>query len=154
MTKNWLAMHLRMPAAAVSAALLLVLTASAQVGLDVAQLHHMNAGMGWVWDDTNQKVIGWWTILGVGNILLALGSLLGWRPGFVLTAVWGGLFALLWLAWSVTFVVKTGRLENPELYLYVVPPAFFAAYAAVAFCAVRLIASRNGLAAAERSGSN
>jgi hypothetical protein len=101
----------------VVAALLLVLTASAQVGLDVVQLHHMNAGMGWVWDDTNQKVIGWWTILGVGNILLALVSLLRWRPGFFLTAVWGGLFALLWLTWSVTFVAKTGRLEDPELYL-------------------------------------
>ncbi len=107
--------------------------------------------MGWVWDSANHRVIGWWAILGIGNLILALGLLLMWRPAIKMMSVWAGTFGLVWLGWAIGYIVKTGRLENPEPYLYVVPAMFVAAYVGVVGCAVRLLRLREDAAAVGRS---
>lgn len=124
---------------AIGSAALLVGAAAGQVLLDSLQLHHMNASMGTVWDAENRKVIAWWVIVSIPNVVLAVGILARVRAAALVAGSWAALLGLLWLWWSVMFIAKTGRLENPELYLYLVPPAFVLAYAIVLIGCIGII---------------
>ena len=91
----------------------------------------MEAGLGWVWDAQNHRVIGWFAIVGIVNALLAVGVALRWLPALVVASLWSVAFGALWLFWSLLFWIKIGRLDDPEWYLFVLSPAFVVAYAAV-----------------------
>ncbi len=74
--------------------------------------------------------------------VLAVGILARVRGAALVAGSWAALLGLLWLWWSVMFIAKTGRLENPELYLYLVPPAFVLAYAIVLIGCIGIIRTR------------
>ena len=136
----------------VAVVLALVATAVGQVTLDYLNLRHMGASMGWVWNDANQRVIGWWAIIGVVNLLLAGGVLAGSRLASVAALIWSSLLALLWLWWTVMYLMKAARVELPELYPFAVPGIFTLAYGVASAGAVRMLTRqrRNG---AVRTGS-
>jgi hypothetical protein len=130
----------------VTVVLALIATAVGQVALDYLNLPHMGASMGWVWNDGNQRVIGWWAIIAVVSLLLAGGALARSRLATIAALIWSSLLALLWLWWTVMYLLKAARVDNPELYLFAVPGIFTLAYAVASAGAVRMLTRqrRNG----------
>lgn len=112
-------------------AVVLLLVAVSQPSVELLQLHHMEAGLGWIWDDQNRKVFPWFVIVGIGDVLLAIGVAFRWLPALVVASLWSIGFGAMWLYWTLHFWVKTARLEAPEAYLFILPPAFVVAYGIV-----------------------